>query len=96
MPRDLAHAQRAIADDKAATAHLSNQGRGRGEPIIDTNPGGIGIQLGEHERCYHRREHLPDRREGLLKKRRDESGQQKGQRMSAPKGGRPGQEDQRT
>jgi hypothetical protein len=21
-------------------------------------------QLGEHERCYHRREHLSDRREG--------------------------------
>jgi hypothetical protein len=52
---------------------------------IDANPGGIGIQLGEDERCDHRREHLPDRSEGLLKKHRDEGGQQRGQWRAAPK-----------
>src|SRR5215471_5189980 len=85
--RDLAHPQCTVTDDEAAATHLRKQRGGSGDAVINADPGGIRVQLGDHEGRYHSWEHLADRREGLLQKHRDQGGQQTGQRMTAPKRG---------
>ena len=82
--RDLAHAQRAVTDDKAAAAHLREQRGSGGGPVIDADPGGVGVQFGDDQRRDHRRQRLADRGEGLLDEHRPEGGQHQGQSTAAP------------
>src|SRR5258708_32958036 len=73
--RDLAHSQRAVADDETATAHLREQ-RGCGsDAVIDAHPSRIGTKFGDNQRRDHRGKHLADRRTSRLQKHRNEGGQ---------------------
>ena len=81
--RDLAHAQRAVADDKAAAPHLRDQRGGGREAEIDSDPGRIGAELGENQRRHDRRQCLADRGEGLLPEHRRQRDQHRRQRFPA-------------
>jgi hypothetical protein len=52
--------------------------------VIDANPSGIGVKVGDNERRDNRGEHLADRGEGLLQKHRRKGGQHSGQSKEDP------------
>ena len=76
---DLAHANRAVADDEPARSELTDQ-RGYGcQTEIDPNPRRVSVQFENDQRSEHRRQHSANRAAGLLQKHRHDGDQHLGQ-----------------